>query len=184
MPRKRQSTRTSLVPGAGEHLLGLRAGQTVAGGEPEELTLQPFQLCPPRVTFAALPQCVEQEREFLRLAAGNGLPRPETQQVLSRAGNQVVRVDCRFLGTPVVVELLGHRFHRTKDQIGRDAEQLKALVLDGFGPYQFTYDQVVDRAGRRGLDRPCRPCHVQREGSGARCDRSLTLNTGSRVRRG
>lgn len=87
------------------------------------------------------------EREFLRLAAGNGLPRPETQQVLSRAGNRLVRVDCRFLGTPVVVELLGHRFHRTKDQMSRDAERLNALVLDGYAPYQFTYDQVVSAPG-------------------------------------
>ena len=27
--------------------------------------------------------------------------------------------------------------------MNRDAERLNALVLDGFIPYQFTYDQVV-----------------------------------------
>ena len=83
------------------------------------------------------------EREFLRLVAAAGLPRPETQAVLTKAGDRLVRVDCRFPGTPVVVELLGYRWHRTKAQMARDAERLNALVLDGFTPFQFTYDQVV-----------------------------------------
>ncbi len=83
------------------------------------------------------------EREFLRLVAGAGLPRPLTQQVLTRAGDRLVRVDCRFSGTPVVVELLGYRHHRTKEHLNRDAERLNALILDGFTPFQFTYDQVV-----------------------------------------
>lgn len=85
------------------------------------------------------------EREFLRLVAAAGLPRPETQAVLTRAGDRLVRVDCRFPGTPIVVELLGYRFHRTKQQMGRDAERLNALVIDGFTPFQFTYDQVVSQ---------------------------------------
>ena len=83
------------------------------------------------------------EREFLRLVAGAGLPRPECQQVLARAGSRLVRVDCRFPGTNIVVELLGYRFHRTKAQLARDAERLNALILGGFAPFQFTYDQVV-----------------------------------------
>ena len=85
------------------------------------------------------------EREFLRLVALSGLPRPRTQQVLSKAGDRLVRVDCRFPGTPVVVELLGYRFHRSRQQMTRDAQRLNALVLDGFTPYQFTYEQVVER---------------------------------------
>ncbi len=58
------------------------------------------------------------ERRYLDLCDGAGLPRPAVQQVLSRAGGHLVRVDCRFPGTKVVVELLGYRWHRTKDQIG------------------------------------------------------------------
>jgi very-short-patch-repair endonuclease len=88
------------------------------------------------------------EREFLRLVAEAGLPRPQTQQVLSRAGDHLVRVDCRFAGTRVVVELLGYRWHRTKQQMAKDAERYNALVLDGFVPYQFTYDNVVDTPER------------------------------------
>jgi len=83
------------------------------------------------------------ERRFLRLLAGAGLPRPETQAVLGRAGGRLVRVDFRFPGTPVVVEVLGYRYHRTPQQLNRDAERMNALVADGFQPYQFTYDQVM-----------------------------------------
>ena len=85
------------------------------------------------------------EREFLRLVAEAGLPRPECQVVLTRANDRLVRVDCRFPGTPIIIELLGYRFHRTKQQMSRDAERLNALVLDGFTPFQFTYDQVVSQ---------------------------------------
>ena len=63
-----------------------------------------------------------------------------------------MRVDCRFAGTPVVVELLGYRWHRTKDQMARDVERLNALVLDGFRPMQFTYDQVTADPDRRRAD--------------------------------
>lgn len=84
------------------------------------------------------------EREYLRLIAAAGLPRPLTQQVLARAGDRMVRVDVRFPGTPVVVELLGYRYHRTPAQFRRDAERMNALVADGVRPYQFAYEQVVD----------------------------------------
>ena len=65
--------------------------------------------------------------------------------MLTRANDRLVRVDCRFPGTPIIIELLGYRFHRTKQQMSRDAERLNALVLDGFTPFQFTYDQVVSQ---------------------------------------
>lgn len=83
------------------------------------------------------------EREFLRLIAAAGLPRPDTQVALSRAGDRTVRVDARFPGSPVVVEVLGYRFHRSSQQLQRDVERLNALLLDGFLPMQFTYEQIV-----------------------------------------
>lgn len=83
------------------------------------------------------------ERRFLELCESAGLPRPGTQVELARAGGRVGRVDCRFPGTAVVVELLGYRWHRTKDQIARDTERLNALLLEGLVPMQFTYDQVT-----------------------------------------
>ena len=88
------------------------------------------------------------EREFLRLLAEHGLPRPVCQQVLGRAGDQLVRVDFRFPGTPVVVEVMGYRYHHTKQQLGRDAERLNGLLAQGVRPYQFTYDQVMDEPMR------------------------------------
>jgi hypothetical protein len=83
------------------------------------------------------------EREYLRLISGAGLPRPTMQQVLCRAGDRLVRVDCHFAGTNVVVELLGYRFHRTRSQMESDAKRANALMRDGFRPFQFTYGQVV-----------------------------------------
>ena len=41
------------------------------------------------------------ERRFLELCASANLPRPLTQQVLSRAQDRLVRVDCRFPGSAV-----------------------------------------------------------------------------------
>jgi hypothetical protein len=83
------------------------------------------------------------ERRFLELCATAGLPRPVTQQVVAKARDRVVRVDCRFAGTPIIVELLGYRWHRTKEQMGRDAERLNSLLLGGLVPMQFTYEQVT-----------------------------------------
>jgi hypothetical protein len=87
------------------------------------------------------------ERRFLELVEGAGLPRPLTQQVLTRAQDRLVRVDFRFSGTNVVVEVLGYRYHRTPTQIERDAQRMNALVADGYRPYQFAYATVVNDAG-------------------------------------
>lgn len=83
------------------------------------------------------------ERRFIQLAAAAGLPHPLTQQCLTRAKNRVVRVDFHFPGTDLVVEVLGYRYHRTKDQIARDTERMNALVADGYRVFQFTYDDIV-----------------------------------------
>jgi hypothetical protein len=82
------------------------------------------------------------ERRFLELIAATGLPRPETQVCLSRTGQRVIRVDCLFRQPRVVVELLGYRWHRSKEQMQRDAERMNRLQLDGWKVIQFTYDQV------------------------------------------
>lgn len=87
------------------------------------------------------------ERRFLELVEAAELPRPLTQQVLTRAQDRLVRVDFRFPGTNVVVEVLGYRYHRTPAQIERDAQRMNALVTDGYQPYQFTYATVVNDAG-------------------------------------
>jgi hypothetical protein len=83
------------------------------------------------------------ERRFLVALADAGIALPATQAVLSKSGDRLVRVDCYFEGTSVVVELLGYRWHRTKSQMADDARRLNALQLDGYIVVQFTYDHVT-----------------------------------------
>ncbi len=83
------------------------------------------------------------EREFLRLLDEHGLPKPLCQQVVGRAGDRLVRVDFRFPDTPVIVEVMGYRYHKTKQQLARDSERMNVLVAQGMQPYQFTYEQVM-----------------------------------------
>ena len=103
------------------------------------------------------------EREFLTASAAAGLPRPLMQQVLSRAKDRLVRVDCHYPGTRVVVELLGYRWHRTPEQLRRDVERMNALVLDGYLPLQFTTAQLIEDPAwvfgniRTGLASPSAP---------------------------
>lgn len=85
------------------------------------------------------------ERAFLELVERARLPRPDCQQVLARGGDRVVRVDFRFPGTNVVVEVLGYRFHRTKQDLQRDVERMNALAIDGYVVVQFTYEDVLER---------------------------------------
>jgi len=86
------------------------------------------------------------ERRFLSVLAGRGLPRPETQVVLSRAGDKLIRVDFHYRDKGIVIEVLGYRWHRTKAQMNRDAERANRLLLEGNRVLQFTYDDVVSRA--------------------------------------
>ena len=85
------------------------------------------------------------EREFLRLLDDHGLPRPLTQQVLGRVDSRLIRVDFRFPGTNIVVEVLGYRYHRSREQMALDAARMNALVADRYAPFQFTYEQVMER---------------------------------------
>ncbi len=84
------------------------------------------------------------ERRFLELCTQAGAPRPLTQHVVGRRGQRLIRVDCRFPGTRVVVELLGYAFHRTTAQMANDAERTNRMLLDGLVPLQFAYTQVVE----------------------------------------
>ena len=83
------------------------------------------------------------ERRFLQLLSEAGLPSPETQQVVGKRKQRLIRVDCMFPGTNVVVELLGYRFHRSTMEMQNDAERMNRMVLDGFHPLQCTYSDVA-----------------------------------------
>ncbi|CAN5763601.1 hypothetical protein BH24ACT5_BH24ACT5_24680 [soil metagenome] len=87
-------------------------------------------------------------RTQLELCADYGLPRPESQVILTATRRGVVRVDFRFAGTPVVVEVLGYQFHRgSRAQLAQDAERLNELVMSGIRPLQFTYEHVTLEPG-------------------------------------
>jgi very-short-patch-repair endonuclease len=85
------------------------------------------------------------ERTFLRLLDDHGLPRPEPQQVLGRTRDRLIRVDFRFPDTNVVVEVLGYRYHRSREQMAIDAARMNELLTGGFRPYQFTFEQVTEQ---------------------------------------
>jgi hypothetical protein len=86
------------------------------------------------------------ERRFLALLEESGLPRPMTQAIVGKRKLQLIRVDCRFPGTNVVVELLGYRFHRTVMEMQNDAERMNRMILDGFHPLQATYTDVATKS--------------------------------------
>lgn len=83
------------------------------------------------------------EQEFLRITHAAGLPRPTPQQVLSRRRDSLIRVDCHYPGSRLVVELLGYRWHRTPLQMQVDAERVNRLQMDGYLVLQFTYRHIT-----------------------------------------
>lgn len=85
------------------------------------------------------------ERELIRLLETANVPSPTTQEVLGRRGDRLIRVDFRFPGTPLVVEALGYRWHRTGAQMRIDSERMNRLTMDGYLVLQFTYSHVVER---------------------------------------
>jgi very-short-patch-repair endonuclease len=84
------------------------------------------------------------ERQFLELFAEARLPRPTTQAHLGARRNTLIRVDFHFDGTPVVVEALGYRWHRTGAQMRIDSDRLNRLQLNGYLVLQFTYGRLLD----------------------------------------
>jgi len=83
------------------------------------------------------------ERETLRIIDEAGLPRPRVQQRVERKGRFVGRVDLRYDAWRVVVEALGHTWHRSRADLERDTRRVNALQLAGLTVLQFSYDQVV-----------------------------------------
>ena len=83
------------------------------------------------------------EREFVRAVRRRGLPAPRLQQVVERRGRFVARVDFCFEEAGLVVEVLGHTYHRTRKQLSSDTARANELQLAGWRLLQFTYDQVA-----------------------------------------
>ena len=86
------------------------------------------------------------ERETLRILDRAGLPLPICQERIRRNGAFVARVDFLYPSARVVIEVSGHTWHRTKEQIASDVARRRELTLAGFVVLEFTYDDVVHRA--------------------------------------
>ena len=87
------------------------------------------------------------EAATLELFRRTGLPAPSCQQRIDRCGAFVARVDFLYAAERLVIEVNGHRPHRTKPQFQRDAERVRGLVLEGYRVLPFTYDDVVRNPG-------------------------------------
>lgn len=88
------------------------------------------------------------ERRFLELVGNAHLPRPETQVVLRRPddGRFVARVDFLFRTHDVVVEVSGQLGHSSPSERARDAQRRNELQDLGLRVYEFTWEDVTQRA--------------------------------------
>jgi very-short-patch-repair endonuclease len=83
------------------------------------------------------------ERRFLGLVDDAKLPRPICQARIDHHGSFAGRVDFLFERQRLVVEVLGHAFHATPEQLTADAKRRARLLLAGYRVLEFTYDQIV-----------------------------------------
>jgi hypothetical protein len=83
------------------------------------------------------------ERRFLALIESAGLPLPRTQ--VTYRGERVIRVDGVWEDAWLVVEVMGHRFHSTAQDLQRDAQRRNELQSIGFEVLEFTYADIARR---------------------------------------
>jgi hypothetical protein len=88
------------------------------------------------------------ERHFLTLVSDAWLPTPTVQHVVRRSGRFVARVDFLFEPFPVVTEVLGYGFHRTREQLDADTRRVNDLQLAGYQVLQFTFTHLVRSPSR------------------------------------
>jgi hypothetical protein len=89
-----------------------------------------------RVTLSTL------ERRFLKRMEEAGLPLPETNRP---AGGR--RVDCRWPGRRLTVELDSYRYHRSRHAWELDRRREREARARGDDLRRFTYDDVFDSPG-------------------------------------
>lgn len=83
------------------------------------------------------------ERVFLRLAREAGIDAPQTQ--ITIRGERVMRVDCIWEHAKVIVEVMGHRFHVTREDLQRDAQRRNELQEMGYLVIEFTTLDLAER---------------------------------------
>lgn len=88
------------------------------------------------------------ERETLRVLRNAGLPMPVCQERIAADGAFVARVDFSYSPQMVIIEVSGHRWHRSRDQLNADLRRRRALTLRGYQVLEYSYDDVVQHPGR------------------------------------
>ncbi len=83
------------------------------------------------------------ERAFLRLVREAGIEAPRTQVTIR--GERVMRVDCIWEDAKLVVEVMGHRFHVTKEDLQRDAQRRNELQELGYMVIEVTAEDLARR---------------------------------------
>lgn len=83
------------------------------------------------------------ERVFVRLVRNAGIDAPETQVAIR--GERVMRVDCVWEDAKVIVEVMGHRFHVTREDLQRDAQRRNELQEIGYMVIEFTASALATR---------------------------------------
>lgn len=81
----------------------------------------------------------ELERAFLGLLERHGLPRPDVNRRVGRH-----RVDCRWERPPLVVELDGYRFHRSRHRWELDRQRERDARTRGYEYRRFTWRDVIE----------------------------------------
>lgn len=76
------------------------------------------------------------ERAFLQLVREAGISAPKTQVTIK--GERVMRVDATWEDAKVIVEVIGHRFHVTREDQQRDAQRRNELQEMGYLVLEFT----------------------------------------------
>lgn len=86
------------------------------------------------------------ERRFLTLVREAGLPRPATQVIHRRDGATFARVDFFFEPFGVVIEVSGRLGHSSPAERARDAQRRNELQDVGRKVYEYTWEDVTQRA--------------------------------------
>lgn len=82
------------------------------------------------------------ERLTLELIRNAGLPEPVCQARIARRGTFVARVDFLYPDHDVIIEVSGHRWHRSAEQLDHDTRRRRELTALGYRVFEFTYRQI------------------------------------------
>ncbi|HVM07348.1 MAG TPA: type IV toxin-antitoxin system AbiEi family antitoxin domain-containing protein [Acidimicrobiales bacterium] len=87
----------------------------------------------------------ELETRFFQLLRRAGLPLPTRQRIVRRSDGRFAYADYAYDGVDGVIELLGFKWHSSREALTADAERSNEMQLQRVAVLQFTWDQVTKR---------------------------------------